>query len=219
MFNLNNELIEEARAVLSAHEHLCWIIGGACSGKSTISRALSERLGISIYDMDEHIYGSYMGRYTPERHPASTAWFSASNPLAWVMSLSWDEFNSLNTAANAEYLDLLADDLASTKAHQRLLIDGGITHPSVLTQVLSPERVFCVRIAPEQSARIWETAGDRSDMRDWIRALPNPEEMWRKFLFFDRMISQTIGTESRECGIHVFLRDEVTGVEELARVV
>ncbi len=56
-------------------------------------------------------------------------------------------------------------------------------------------------------------------MRDWIGALPNPEEMWRKFLFFDRMISQTIGAESRECGIHVFLRDEVTGVEELARVV
>ena len=219
MFSLNYELLDRARAVLSSREHLYWIIGGACSGKSTISRALSETTGIPIYDMDEHIYGSYVGRYTLERHPSSTAWFSAPNPLAWVMSLSWEEFNSLNRAANAEYLDLLADDLADTNAHQRLLIDGGITHPSVLAQVMSPERVFCVQVAPEQSARMWETAGDRSDMRDWIHALPNPEKMWRKFLFFDRMISQTIDVESRECSIHTFLRDEVTGITELARVV
>jgi len=219
MFTLNDALVEKARAALYTREHLYWIIGGSCSGKSTISRMLSDRTGIPIYDMDDHIYGSYMGRYTAERHPASTAWFSAPDPFAWVMSLSWEEFNSLNRATNAEYLDLLAEDLADIAYDRPFLIDGGITHPSVLTRVAPAERVFCVEVAPEHSARIWETAGDRLDMRDWIRALPDPEKMWRKFLFFDRMISQTIGVESRACAVRTFSRDEDMGVEKLASVV
>ncbi len=219
MFDVNQELIGKARAILFERNNIYWVIGGACTGKSTICRAIAESKGIKLYDMDEHIFGRYLDRYSAERHPASKAWFSAENPLAWVLSLSEDEFDALNRTANAEYLDLLADDLAKTDPQRPVLIDGGVTHPAIIAQAIPPENLFGLEIPTAAAAKIWETSPVRADMKQWIYALPKPEEMWIKFLAFDQLISQTIGRECRESHIKTFLRNNSTSVAELARIV
>lgn len=215
MFPLSQHLLNKARAILHKRESIYWIIGGACSGKSTICRAISERYGVAVYDMDEHIYGSYMSLYRPERHPASTAWFTAPNPLAWALSLSWEEWNALNRAADAEYLDLLADDLVAQEP-QPLLVDGGITHPAVLVQAISLRNIVCIEAPDTDRVMAWETSADRAEMRGWIMALPDPGEMWKKFLDFDRLMTETIVAESRENGIAMFSRDGMTSAQGLA---
>lgn len=91
MFTLNQSLLDKAHAILWERSDLFWIIGGACSGKSTITQALAEQTGASVYDMDASIYGAFMSRYDAQRHPAATTWFSAPNPLAWALSLTWKE--------------------------------------------------------------------------------------------------------------------------------
>jgi hypothetical protein len=212
MFSLNQELVERASALLGHRRDLYWVIGGACSGKSTICRAISAQTGIALYDMDEKIFGGYT--YSPQRHPASTAWFSAANPLAWVMGLSWEEFNALNRAANAEYLDLLAHDLA-TQPPKPLLVDGGITHPSVLAAVIPAVQIVCIETSDEDRTQTWESAPERAEMKQWIHALPNPEEMWRKFLSHDEQMTRIIVAESHTAGIRVFTRNEMTSVEML----
>jgi uridine kinase len=106
-FNINKILLAQARTALSRRDSLYWILGGAGSGKTTVSQALSAKMGIPVYDMDAHIYGTYHNRFTPERHPVNTAWSSAPDGLAWLLDLSWEEFNQFNQAAVPEYLDLL----------------------------------------------------------------------------------------------------------------
>ena len=88
MFQVNPDLIAKAARAVADRRNIYWILGGACAGKSTICRALAERAGIAVYDMDAHIYDSYSPRYTAERHPATTAWLSAENPLAWALELA-----------------------------------------------------------------------------------------------------------------------------------
>ena len=217
-FPLNEVLIAKAHAIMAPRRDVYWIIGAACAGKSTVCRRLADKTGIAVYDMDEHFYGSYMSCYRQERHPAAKTWFSAPNPLAWALSLSWEEFNALNRAALAECLDLFADDL-TTDGERRLLVDGGITHPAVLTRVILPDNVFCIETTAADRVRAWETAKDRAEMRSWVLALPNAAAMWQKFLCFDEMIAQTIAVESHECGIRTFPRDEATSVDELANTI
>lgn len=129
MYATNEELIASARAVLWSRRNLRWLIGGSGSGKTTLSRTVAARTGIPVYDMDEAFFGRF--RFDPARHPATTAWFAAENPLDWMLSLSWEAFDALYRASNAEMLDLLAADLAG-QPDEPLLIDGGVTHPSVL---------------------------------------------------------------------------------------
>jgi hypothetical protein len=216
MFDVNQELIAKAREILNQRENIYWIIGGACSGKSTVSRVLSETKGIAGYDMDEHIFGGYMGLYSEERHPASTAWFGAPNPFVWAFSLPWEEFNALNRAANAEYLDLLAGELEQQDQDQSLLIEGGITHPAILAQVIPPDQILCLEISEENRLSTWKNSTERAEMKSWVYALPDPERQWQIFLDLDKAMSQIIVNESRDEAIKIVFREEYAPVNELA---
>ena len=182
-------------------------------------RAISTQRSLSLYDMDEYSFGAYMGRYTWERHPASKSWFSADNPLEWVLSLSWAEFNSLYRAANAEILDLFTEDLRADPPAGPLIVDGGITHPSVLAQVLPAAHVFCIGIDVQSGADCWNHDPARAPMKEMVCKLDNPNASWPKFLEFDRLISETIVGESEEAGIKVHYRDEALTLTDLAAII
>ena len=114
-YAINQDYLSHSRAMLSKRDNLYWIVGGSGSGKTTICRALSTSHGIPVYDMDAHIYGSYHGRFTQQRHPVNKAWSSSQNGLAWLLGMSWEEFDNFNRAALPEYLDLLAKTCKTSK--------------------------------------------------------------------------------------------------------
>jgi len=205
-------LLDHATDSLSCRANLRWLIGGSASGKSTIARALGARTGIAVYDMDEAVFGRF--HFDPIRHPATTAWFTAANPLAWMLSRPWAEFEALYRANNAEMLDLLAGDLAG-RPDAPLLIDGGITHPSVLTQVIPAGRIVCLETDDARRRHEWATAPGRAGMKAEILALPDGAALWRRFLDYDQRLTDTIGRESRAAGIRVLAWGEGTGVEDV----
>ena len=210
MFSLNDTLLAKSRAVLATRPDLFWLIGGSGSGKSTTAQALGARTGITVYDMDVAVFSRF--HFDPTRHPATMAWFTADNPLHWMLSRPWADFDALYCAANAEYLDLLAGDLAG-QPDEPLLIDGGITHPSVLTQVIPAARIICLERDEAQRAAEWHTSTARAPMRDEILALPDGAALWRRFVEYDRQMTETLSRESRECGIQILRWGENDTVE------
>ncbi len=215
-FSINHALLAQAREKLSGRT-LVWIVGGAGSGKTTLCQALSARVGLPVYDMDAHIYGSYHGRFSPTRHPVNTMWSAAPDGLAWLLDLSWDEFDGFNRAALPEYLDLLGEDLDEFEPGTMMLVDGGICNPGLLAQVLPARQIVCLAAPGLSSATIWEQNAERVAMKEALAHLPNPEASWRTFLDFDTRITQTILDECRQSGISIYLRDDTTSVGELAR--
>ena len=217
LFPINNDLLTQARATLSNRGDLYWLVGGAGSGKTTICQTLSSRFDLPVYDMDARIYGSYHGRFTTERHPVNKAWSSAPDGLAWLLDMSWEEFNSFNQAALPEYLDLLAQELDSVdQSSAGILIDGGICNPALLAQVIPPGQIVCLARPDRSSKEIWEENDQRIAMREIIYQLPNPEAAWQKFLVFDGLITRTILQECQESQIAVVARSETEGVSEFA---
>ena len=216
MFALNQTLLDDARTVFGRYPQLYWILGGSCAGKSTVAQAIAAHLGWNALDMDDLIYGTFMAHYSDARHPASRAWFGAANPLAWVMGLSWEEFNALTTAADAEYLDLFARELAQRDPETPLLVDGGLAHPAVLARVMPPARMVCVAVDDAVRAHCWEHAPARAEMRGWLAALPHPAEMWAKFLRHDRLMAQTMDAECTAAGITRVERGEYEPIDATA---
>lgn len=219
MFTINQNLLSKAQNSLKGRDNIYWIIGGSCSGKSTISQAIAEKTGITLYDMDAHIYGSYISQYTLERHPANKTWLSAPNPLAWQLDLSLEDFDAFNRTANIEHFDLFTNDPEIIETQHPILVDGGITHPSLLAKIIPPENIFCLDTSREDRVNTWENAEERAQMKEWVFALSEPQAKWKKFLECDEWITQTIISECRENNIEVIVRDEQTSVEDLAQQV
>lgn len=219
MFEANEALIHKASERLDSRSGVYWIIGGSCSGKTSACKGISQKTGISVYDMDEHTYRVYMARYSDSRHPASSAWFKRPDGLEWALSLSWDDFNKLNRAANAELLDLFSQDICENYGDNRVLVDGGITHPSILAAVVEPERVSCLVIDDAESRRIWETDESRCGMRTAVQGLAEGGEAWDKFLTFNERMSETINREANEQGIGAFKRDSRLSADDLVGAV
>lgn len=154
----------------------------------------------------QHIYGAYHGRFTEQRHPVNNAWSSSENGLAWLLDMSWEEFNNFNRAALPEYLDLLAEDLQNIKQDDTLLIDGGICNPAIIAQVMPTDQIVCLSMPQRPSSEIWGESNDRKSMKEAIYQLPDPEEAWPKFLEFDARITGTILKECQENNICVCTR-------------
>ncbi len=218
-FRVNEDLLPRARQVLSGRGKLYWIIGGACAGKSTVCRAISAMSGVRIYDVDAHIFEDYPNRCTAERHPALKAWFSAPHPFAWMLGLSEQEFQEFNWASTAEYLDLIADEVAAIPPGEGMLIDGGISSAAVLARVVPSKQVVCLATSEATSVRTWEESADRAFMKEMVYQLPDPENAWQKFLRFDTLITRSLLDECRANGIRVIGRDENTAADEYARVI
>jgi len=219
MFEVDRALIREAALRLASARGLRWVIGGACSGKSTVCQIISRRTGVPVYDMDEHVYGRYMGRYSASRHPASTAWFKRGDGLRWVLSLPWEAFDDLNRATNAEFLDLVAEDVAERYGDRPLLVDGGITHPSVLAAAVDPSRIACLAVDDAESRRIWQEDEARAGMRGAVERLPGVGDGWATFLTFNERMNATIEREAREQGIVVLARTTAESAEDVSRTV
>ena len=223
MFIVDEVLLDKAAGILSELDSIYWIIGGACAGKSTLCLHLAETRGLQLFDMDQHVFGMYQKLYSSSRHPASHAWFSAANPLEWVLSLSTEAFDVLNRACNVEILDLFSTDAAllcsdagGGNGQQPLLVDGGLTHPSILVRAVPPERIAGLELEEPDSLDCWEALEPRRMMKETILKLPQGEAAWHRFLEFDRWITRTIADECRQHGIKVFTRNDATPVEALA---
>lgn len=214
-FTVDTDLLTHCRAIFSACAHLYWLVGGAGAGKTTVSQTLQATPGLAVYDMDAAIYGSYHGRFVPARHPVNWQWSNAADGLAWLLGMSWEEFDSFNRAALPEYLDLMAEDLAAMPAEAGILVDGGVCNPALLAQVLPPRRIVCVATA-RSSVEVWEGSAERVAMKDALGHQPEAEALWRKFLDLDQRITQTILTECRACGIAVCTRGETEAVADFA---
>lgn len=215
-FPINHQLLDEARTTLANRPNLRWLLGGSGSGKTTIARALAEKHNTPIYDMDAHIYGDYHPRFTNARHPTNTAWSTAPHNLAFLLDLTWPQFNAFNQSALPEYLDLLAADLADTDPGEPLLIDGGLTNPALLATVIPPKQILTLTAPHLTSVQIWTEDKDRYAMRGFMDNLPDPQAAWQKFLHFDQHIKDTITQESTQSGITICARTPSHTVEQFS---
>jgi hypothetical protein len=157
--------------------------------------------------MDGAIFDRFAPRYTAERHPANHTWFSPGHGLAWVLSLTWEQYAQFTCAADAEYLDLLVDELeAGVFPAGPVVVDGGLSHPSILAQAMPVDQIVTLAVPPAISVAVWNDA-NRQDMRAAIGALPEGEALWDKFLNFNERLAQTMVAESQERGIRLVPRD------------
>ena len=217
-FPVDAALLARARRILGPRPAIAYVVGGAGTGKSTVCAEVGRRAGIEVLDVDTLLYGEWFGRLDPRRHPASHAWASAPDPLAWQVSLDPDAFAAFHAATTAEALDLLADDLAARDPDLPLLVDGGFGRPAVLAAAVPPTRIVCLALPPPMRARAWTDSAERRAFLAEVAAvaLPDGADPVAAFFALDDRLHEEMVRDARAAGIPVLVRTETTAVADLA---
>jgi len=200
-FSPNHGLLQAVVNRLAGERRIFWLLGASCTGKTTISKCLAASNNMALCDMDARIFGDYVGKYTETAHPASCAWLKRADALQWALSLSWDEFNHLNEATNVEILDLFSQEVQASAETRPIVVDGGLSHPYLLAQVLPVDNLLCIQRDEAARAATWECDENKLQMRDMVLALPDGRNLWDSFRHFDRMIARTMEDQCRQAGI------------------
>ncbi len=176
------------------------ILGGACSGKTTVSEMLSKKAGIERIDMDARIYGSYASLYNAQEHPAITEWFSSENPLAFMLGKTDEEFLDHYRKTDAETAGLLMEELRDKKTS--CIIEGGFTDPYVLVGHIPKEQIVCIGVDPKLARKLWCSDPERLKMKEMVDAAM-PDGGWERFLETDRLLTESLERRCREMGIKI----------------
>ncbi len=213
-FAVDAILLESAADRLRAHRRLRFVLGGAGTGKSTVSAALADRHGLEILDMDARLYGSWHGRFDPARHPANHGWSSAADPLAWQVALEPEAFLAFHEAATAEALDLLADELREAGPTRPLLVDGGFGSVAVVARAVPASAAVCLALPPDLAATVWTGDEDRRGFLDVVAGVTSVDDPVARFLALDAAMTARMVADAGVAGVPVIerLRGEPVGM-------
>ncbi|HYO44779.1 MAG TPA: hypothetical protein VES19_16390 [Candidatus Limnocylindrales bacterium] len=219
VFPVDDRLLASACERLRSHAGLRYLLGGSGTGKSTVAGALRASLGIDVIDMDARIYGTWGDRWDPARHPATSAWLSAADPLAWQLALEPEDFLRFHAAATVEALDLLADEQEESVVTTLALIDGGFGSLAAVALAVPPGDIVCLALPPGSSEAVWAADMGRRSFLEVVAAVVSLPDPVARFLALDAALSERMVTDARQAGVAVIERAPGTSLEATARAV
>ena len=218
-FPVDEGLLATAADRLRAHPGLRFVLGGAGTGKSSVCLRLRESIQVGVIDMDTRIYGTWGNRWDRTRHPASHAWMTAADPLAWQLALAPEAFLGFHAAATAEALDLLADELGALDDTVPTLVDGGFGSLAVVVRTVSPASIVCLSLPEGGSQAVWTADPGRRGFLEAVAAVATVPHPVARFLAFDVALTERMVADARAAGVAVIERAPGTPLDVTAGLV
>jgi hypothetical protein len=169
--------------------------------------------------MDARIYGSWGDRWDPDRHPATRAWLSAADPLAWQLALEPEAFLRFHAAAAVEALDLLADDLVAGRGTVPVVVDAGFGSLGVVARAAAPASIVCLVLAGATSEAVWTADADRRAFLEVVAGVERVPDPVARLLVLDAALSARMLADARGAGVAVVERAAGTPPDATAREV
>jgi len=187
------------RMPMSGLEHVLWIGGSPCSGKTSVAESLATRYGLRVYHCDEH-FAEHSRKATPEEQP--TLWR--------LNQMSWDEIwmrpvdlqvQEALTVYREEFPMIVADLLAMPRT--RPIVAEGTA--------LLPDSVAAVLDDPRRAVWLFPSEGFQRQAYpqrgEWVQAIlqqcTDPEEAWERWMERDVRFAHWVAEEARQRGYRV----------------
>lgn len=200
---------------LAMFEKTFWIVGGACTGKSTLASAICESMGYKLIDMDARIYGTWLSVYRADRYPENYRWIQQSNALEWALQQSDEEYLRHCERVSQEYFRLLVIELDHVKNPQRHIVDGGFSSLTAWVGDIEHRNIICLDVDRDLAVSEWNVHPKRVEFKHEILALPRGEKKWIRFLELDALISSQLVKQANIYGVPVIHARQVESVETL----
>jgi 2-phosphoglycerate kinase len=195
-------------------EHVFWVGGAPCSGKSSISEVIASRFGLDIYHIDE-AFELHARHVDPLHHPALTKWAKSSWDQRWMQPV--ESLVQEAIACYREHFTLVLEDILSLPKRKSLLVEGTALLPAQVANVLfnGSRAIWLVPTADFQRAHY--------SRREWIQSIlahcSMPEVAFDNWMERDIRFAQRIAAQTRAAHLELFRVDGSRTIEQNAQAV
>jgi adenylate kinase family enzyme len=191
-------------------DHVIWIGGSTCAGKSTIAERMASQCGLAVYHVDEHEQ-EHAERAKAEGLPGYERWLGMSLTERWAES-PVDELVADTLAMSEERLPMILDDAA--RAGEPVIVEGFQAYPWLVAPLLeSPRQAVWLVCTPE-----FRRATHFARPHAWTMPsqTDDPERAQATRLERDDRIGAAIAQGAAELGLKAIEVDGTRDVDEIA---
>jgi 2-phosphoglycerate kinase len=199
----------------SALSRIRWIGGAPDTGKTSVSRLLSARLGWMLYEYDGRD-GSHH-RLLAEKSQEGVAVLNAPIVERWVAATPQELFQ-LALRSFAERMPLVIDDLrALTTGSERIIVAEGFAFTPELIEPLIANAHQAIWLTPTDEFR--RASFERRDKPSFRHETEDPDRARVNMIARDSLLSQHVNKTAAERGYTVIEVGGVRSVHALADVI
>ena len=196
-------------------DHIYWIGGSPCSGKSSIADRLTQQFGWQVYHCDKAF-----NRHVQRADSVQQPWLSK------VPHLVWDTFWMRPLDAQlrnvieiyAEEFPMILDDLLALPKDTPLLAEGTALLPELLTGVLhDSSRSIWLIPTPEFQRVQYPRRG--AWVQDILEQCSQPEQALKNWMDRDIATGKHVQREAEARGLKVLVVDGIASIDDNVQLV
>ena len=197
-------------------EHVLWIGGAPCSGKSSIAEMLASKYGLAVYRCDDAFF-EHEKRVDPNIHPT----FHEITRMTWneIWMRPVDVQVAEELECYREQFEMITADLLVYPKSTLVLAEGAALLPDVVSRVLTDRRRATWIVPTEAFQRAHYTPERRPWMRDIMGQCEDPAQALRNWMGRDVGFARQIAGRARELGLGLMEVDGSRTIAENAEIV
>jgi uridine kinase len=188
--------------------HVRWIGGSPCSGKSTITAILADKLGWTFYECDRH-YDEHVKRSEPRLQPAMNRLSGLSWDALWSQPV--EQLIAEAILAYREQFGMIVEDLLKLPRDTPILVEGAALLPDCVLPLLTDAQQ-AIWLVPRPDFQLQHYAA-----REWIQSILDqcrePEKAFANWMARDIGFAETVAVYAEGRGLKVIWVDDNSSLQ------
>jgi 2-phosphoglycerate kinase len=180
-------------------QHVYWIGGGSCAGKSTIARRIAGQHGLRVYATDD-VMAEHARRSTPDDAPLLHRFMAMDMDERWVDRPPKAMLETFHWF-HGEVFNLIIEDLVCLSRESAVIAEGFRLLPPLVKPLLS-EADHAVWLLPTPAFRQTVVESRGGPAWGFLARTTNPERALLNLLERDRMFTDMLREETARLGLH-----------------
>jgi 2-phosphoglycerate kinase len=194
-------------------QHVYWIGGGSCAGKSTIARRLAAEHGLQLYATDD-VMADHAGRSTPANCPLLHEFMAMDMDQRWLNRSPAEMLETFHWF-RGEGFSMIVEDVLRLPGKPAVIVEGFRLLPHLVKPLLAV-RNQAVWLVPAPELRHAVVARRGGPRREFLGKTSDPERAYRNLLQRDAMFTQRLYEEARRLELNTIEVDGTMTVDGLA---
>ncbi len=207
-------------------DHVLWIGGSPCSGKSSVAEMLADRHGLAMYRCDDAFF-EHEKRIDPAIQPTFHKIANMTWNEIWMRPVGVQVAEEIE--CYREEFDMIVADLltypkpspvcAPAVCAPAVIAEGAALLPGLLSSVLLDRRRAMWIVPTEAFQRAHYTPEQRPWMRDILGQCEDPAQALRNWMGRDAGFARQVAEQARELSLALIEVDGKRTIEQNAQIV